>query len=216
MSNNTEDKNWEADENGTNVSFVLENVRFAFTKNGKSFFEPEEFKKNSKFKGDFIIDSEDESQSTMVEEILQFLIDKNFKGKEPKHLFLRNGDDNKSSKTDEVYDGFEGNLFVRANRNEDMGAPEVFNANGDQVDSYPDAGVYKDGCYGNVMLRAYASKEWDTIGCTIEAVLYTDEGESFSVETKVSKDPTAKAKLFGGFKAKEKKSEKVFGRRKAE
>lgn len=208
---NTKNQVWEASENNDNISFVLENVRIAFSRNGLSFFEPEEFMGSAKYKADFIV--EDEKQQDMMQDIIELLVKENFGGKMPSKCFYKDGNDNVSKKTGDIYDGFEDNTFVRANRSEDQEAPEVFAMTQELIESHPDNRILKDGCYGNVMLRAYASKKWDTIGCTIEAVLYTDEGESFSVETKVSKNKDAKARLFGSAKAKTRPAEKVFAKR---
>ena len=214
---------WTASDDGKNVEFVLENVRLAFTRNGKNFFEPEEFRKQRKFKGQFII--EDEDALEQAKEILQFLvknnvdedfeIDDEFDGEIEglKHLFLRNGDD-ATGKNGEVYDGFEGKFFVAATRAEAQGAPTVFADTGDEIEEYPDNRVLKDGCYGNVALRAYYSSEWDMIGCTIEAVIYTEEGEAFTADSSYASNEDKKKKLFGSHKPKESKAKKVFGKKK--
>lgn len=213
---------WEASEDGKNVEFVAEGVRIAFTKNGQNFFEPEEYKKQRKFKGQFII--EDEDVLEQAKEILQYLVVNNvdedfdvedFEGEVDglEHIFLRNGDKNEN-KNGEVYDGFAGNFYIAATRSEKQGAPTVFADTGDEIEDYPDARVFKDGCYANVALRAYYSEEWEMIGCNIEAVIYTEEGEPFTGDNSYSTNEDKKKKLFGKFKPKQSKAKKVFGKKK--
>ena len=213
---------WTASEDGKNVEFVAENVRFAFSRNGKSFFEPETYKKSTKYKGQFII--EDEDTLAQMREIVTFLVksnidpdfelDKDFDGDIDglEHVLLRVGNDHE--KDGEVYDGFADKFFIAATRPEGQGAPDVFADTGDEITEFPDGRIMKDGCYGNLAARAYYSEEWDMIGCTIEAVLYTDEGEPFTVDQSYAKNEDKKKKLMGSHKAKKSKAKKAFGSKK--
>lgn len=221
----TQNHEWEASEDAKNVEFIIENVRFAFTKNGKNFFEPEEFKKTRKFKGQFIL--EDEDTLEQVKEVVQFLVvnnidedfefDKNFAEqlKQFENLFLRDGNDH-TNKDGETYDGFTDKFFVTASRNETMKAPVVFDNTGEEIKEYDENKLFKDGCYGNVALRAYYSKEWGMIGCTLEAIIYTKEGESFVADSSFASSEAKKKKLFGSFKPKNTKSKMVFGKKKTD
>lgn len=223
VKNTKQQYEWTANDNGDNVEFVAENVRFAFTRNGKSLFEPETFKKSTKFKGSFIIEEDDTLEQ--VKEVITYLVKNNvdedfefpddFDGSidDLEHVFLRVGNNN-TNKEGEVYDGFADKFFLAATRPEKQGPPSVFADTEEEITEFPDTRVFKDGCYGNLAVRAYYSNEWDMLGLTIEAVIYTDEGEAFTADSSYSTNDDKKKKLFGSHKKKESKAGKAFGKKK--
>lgn len=216
---------WESSENGENAEFIIEGVRFAFTQNGKHLLIPESYKKNTKYKGQFILPEEAIEQ---VLEVATFLIvnntdvDSDFvldlddlddNGK-LENLFLHDGNDNTVKDTDEPYTGFADKFYVKATRSESMGAPAVFGEDGNEITDAEDKRLLKDGCYGNIAVRAYYSKEWNMVGLTIEAVVYTDEGEAFTGDSSFSGNEEKKNKLFGSHKPKASKADEAFGKKK--
>ena len=217
---------WEANDDCTNVEFVVENVRLAFSGNGKTLFEPEEFKKSVRYKADFILEDDDTRDQLL--EIVQFLVRENVDGQEDltldmdsfdgdieglSSLFLKIGDEN-TNKEGEPYDGFAGNLYIGGKRAEKLGRPTVFADTQEEIEDANDKRIMKDGCYVNLAARAYYSTEWEMIGCTIEAVLFTDEGESFSVDNSYGGNESKKNKLMGSHKPKKSKASKAFDKKK--
>ena len=221
---------WEMRDDGKNAEFVAEDVRFAFTKNGKNLLEPETFKKSTKYKGTFIVEEDNEEVDGMMREMVQTLVRNNvddmddwefpddFDGEIDgvEYVFYQNGDDQKAKGTDDIYDGFEGNMCIKATRGEKQGAPAVFADTGDEVTEFPDTRLFRDGCRGNLAGRAYVmdSDGEILICCTIEAVIYTDEGESFTADQSYAKNDDKKNKLFGKHKLKKNKAEKAFDKKK--
>lgn len=221
---------WKSNDENTNVELVVENVRLAFSNNGKALFEAEEYQGKHNFKADLILD--DEAVNQVKEAIAHLVIcnvDDDFEvsdlGSEfdedgeiegLKHVALRVGNLNISKKSEDgsPYDGFEGNLYIKSKRPEDQGAPAVFADTEEEITEFPDARIYKDGCYANVAVRLYYSEKWEMIGAVIEAVIYTDEGEPFTVDQSYSVNEQKKKKLIGSHKPKESKAKKAFGKKK--
>ena len=226
----TQKYDWDMRDDGRNAEFVAEGVRFAFTGNGKKLLEPETFKKSTKFKGLFIVEEENEAVDGMIREMIQTLVRKNVPDMEDwefpddfdgeidgvDYCFYKVGDDNTPKGSDDTYDGFADNMYISATRPEKQGAPAVFADTEEEITEFPDARLMRDGCYGNLAGRAYVmdSDGEILICCTIEAVIYTSEGEPFTADQSYAKNDDKKKKLFGSHKAKENKAKKAFGKKK--
>lgn len=225
----TQNYDWEARDDGNNVEFVAEGVRFAFTGNGKHLLIPETYKKQTKHKGKFIVEDDNDTVKGMMEEIVthlvrtftdedDFVFPSDYDGEidDLDYVFYSVGDNHSAKGSDEPYDGFEGNMVINATRPEKQGPVSVFADTQDEITEFPDPRLFRDGCYGNLAGRAYYTEnDGDAmICCTIEAVIYTDEGEPFSADQSYSKNDDKKKKLFGSHKPKESKAKKAFGKKK--
>jgi len=101
-------------------------------------------------------------------------------------LCLRDGNDNVSSKTNEVYEGFAGNFYLAAARAESQGPPLIVNGRLDPVRP-GEAGFPHAGDYVNVIVNVYSQNgKGDKknaygrkINCSFETVQFARKGESF-------------------------------------
>lgn len=214
---------WVTTKNGADVEFIMENVRIAFSGNGKFFFEPEDKFGKLNYKADFIL--EDEDVVEQVKEVVQYLVrhhvddefefDDDFDGSIDgvKNLFFKIGDDN-TNKEGTIYDGFKGKFYVKGKKPGDQEAPDVFDNSGEHLKEYSKDKVLADGSYANVAVRAYWMEKWETLGLSIDAVQYTEEGESFSADSSFATNDDKRQKLLGKFKPKKSKEKMAFGGKK--
>jgi hypothetical protein len=105
---------------------------------------------------------------------------------DPKRLFFRDGETAVSSTTDEVYDGYEGMMFVTAkNKSNTPGKkPSHFPVvDGRRKPVDEDSGLIYDGCYVNAFISVYAvtgkEKGGHGVFATIEGIQFESNGEPF-------------------------------------
>lgn len=172
-------------------------VRIAFSQNGLNYFKssipPQGNNPSWSFCG--ILQPE---HTKLMKKACKMLVDKHLNGvmpSEEKHRFIKNGDNNKSKKDGEVYDGFEGLWYIKFVRKDinDMPAPKVMKraiVDGVkkmvQCEDHKDPSIQQDGAYANVQFTIYVPKIKDggyreMVCASPEAIVYTGrEFEAFT------------------------------------
>lgn len=188
-----------------NTTIILKNVRLAFSDNlvvAKSLSGGK-----PRFTANFII--EDDAMLKVVRAAVEEIAKVEFAGKTPtgKDCCLRDGNDNVSGKTGEVYSGFEGKFYLSGSRAEKLKAPLVVNGRKEAVQP-GDAGFPQAGDYVNAKVSLYSINGKNDKGgdkahgkkicCGIEVVQFLRKGESFGAGAPttdgldtVDEDPTA-------------------------
>ena len=169
-----------------NTTIVLKNVRLAFSDNlvvakALSGGKP-------RYTANFII--EDDATLKAVRAAVAEITKVEFGGKAltGKDCCLRDGNDNISGKTGEVYSGFEGKFYISASRAEKLLAPKVVNGRLQDVrpgeQGFPQAGDYVNAKVSLFSINGKNDKGGDKtygkkICCGIEVVQFVRKGESF-------------------------------------
>lgn len=188
-----------------NTTIVLNNVRLAFSDN---LVIPKALSGGKpRYTANFII--EDEATLKAVRAAVAEITKAEFGGKEltGKDNCLRDGNENISGKTGEIYSGFEGKFYLSAARAEKLLAPKVTNGRLKDVrpgeQGFPQAGDYVNAKVSLFSVNGKNDKGGDKlhgkkICCGIEVVQFVRKGESFgsgapSVDgmEAVEEDPTA-------------------------
>jgi len=187
------------------IQIVLKNVRLAFSDNlvvakALSGGKP-------RYTANFII--EDDATLKAVRAAVDEITKAEFAGKalSGKDSCLRDGNDNISGKTGEVYSGFEGKFYLSGSRADKLGAPLVVNGRKDPVNpgdaGFPQAGDYVNAKVSLFSVNGKNDKGGDKtygkkICCGIEVVQFLRKGESFGAGAPttdgldtVEEDPTA-------------------------
>ena len=77
------------------------------------------------------------------------------------------------------YDGFEGNWYLAAHRNEDQGAPAVVDK--DKSPLARNAGKPYAGCFVNASVEIWAQTgTYQGVRCTLKAIQFVADGEAFA------------------------------------
>lgn len=150
----------------------LKNVRLSFP----TLFKAEGIKgdPNSKprFGATFLISKDDKAQIKLIEDEIKRLEKLKFKGKalSDKDISFHDGDS-------KDFDGYEGHMYLSANRSESQGRPQVVDRNLTPLTA-DDAKIYA-GCYVNAVVSFFVPKDWKKICCSLEVVQFVKDGEAF-------------------------------------
>lgn len=169
-----------------NITKVVPNLRLAFSDNlvvAKALAGGK-----PRFTANFIIESPESLK--LVQDAINQIAKEEFGGKAPtgKDSCLRDGNDNISGKTQEVYDGFAGKFYISGSRAEKLLAPKVVDGRLNDVrpgdKGYPNAGDYVTAKLSFYSINGKNDKGGDKtygkkICCTIEVVQFIRKGESF-------------------------------------
>lgn len=151
---------------------TLTNVRLSFP----ALFKAEGIKNDPSSKprygATFLVSKTDAKTVKAIGDEIKRLEAKHFKGKAlaDKDICFHDGDQ-------QSYDGYEGTMYLAANRSEKQGRPTVVDRDKTPLaesDNRPYAG-----CYVNAVVRFYVPKDWKKVCCSLEIVQFLKDGDTF-------------------------------------
>lgn len=162
------------------IKIRLQNVRVSYP----HLFEARAYKgsDNAKFSITCLLDPKKNADAIEeIEDAIEDLIDAEFKGKRPKNMriILKDGNDKVDEDTDEVADGYEDMLYLKASSKKRPIVVDKDLTDLDQSDDKP-----YGGCFCTVSLRLYAQNNdfGKHINVTLLAVMFEKDGDRFGAE----------------------------------
>ena len=163
------------------VVLTLTGVQIAFSGNGKNHFVANDFE--GKLRHDFNCILDDKHVKA-VDKAIKLVAEAqgiDLSELTSKQKPLRDGNKNKNKTTGEIYNGFEGKMYLSVIRHArsakgDTIKPAVIYGGDKQVLTNPtDPRVKEDGCFANVQVVLYGNKQYSTISCSYDFLAFRND-----------------------------------------